>query len=422
MHTALDVSSPGTNELKTVLVLALGFGLVGIDRFLISTLFPVIAHDLHLGYGDIGTITGVLAIAWGVAALWMGNLADHIGRRRILVGSLLAFSLLIGASGLATGLGGLVLVRIVMGLADGAYTPASISATLEASPPRRRGRNIGIQQMMLTLCGLGLAPVLVSVLLRAINWRWIFCVFLLPGLLLAWATWRVVPDNSHGRAMRQHNPLADWRAVLSYSNIRILMLGMLCWLTCLITTSALLPSYLLDHVRLSFGAMSTVMSAIGLGAACGTLLLPWWSDRAGRRLVMILGTVGAGVSLALLAWIKTPTVGALFFGVFAVHFFNNSLITLTVGPLCSESVPPALGATASGVVIGVGELFGGGVAPVAAGQVAERFGIEHLLWLPIGAMAVGFVACFFLEETRLTPGLQLRRHSLTPRSLEPRSF
>ena len=48
-------------ELKTVIVLALGFGLVGIDRFLISTLFPTIARDLHLGYGDIGTITGALA-------------------------------------------------------------------------------------------------------------------------------------------------------------------------------------------------------------------------------------------------------------------------------------------------------------------------------------------------------------------------
>src|SRR5947209_434958 len=73
--TAHSISS----EVKAVAVLALGFGLVGVDRFLISTMFPVIARDLHLGYGDIGTITGVLAIAWGIAALLMGNLADRIG-------------------------------------------------------------------------------------------------------------------------------------------------------------------------------------------------------------------------------------------------------------------------------------------------------------------------------------------------------
>jgi predicted MFS family arabinose efflux permease len=120
-------SSPITrHEVLSVLILSLGFGLVGIDRFLISTMYPTISRDLHLGYGDIGTITGVLAIAWGVAALIMGNLSDRIGQRCVLVVSLVAFSLLIGASGLAAGLSGLVLVRVVMGFADGAYTPASI--------------------------------------------------------------------------------------------------------------------------------------------------------------------------------------------------------------------------------------------------------------------------------------------------------
>ena len=53
------------------------------------------------------------------------------------------------ASGLATGLGTLVLVRVVMGFADGAYTPASIAATLDAAPPERHGLAIGLQQMML---------------------------------------------------------------------------------------------------------------------------------------------------------------------------------------------------------------------------------------------------------------------------------
>ena len=64
-------------------------------------MFPVIAKDLKLGYGDIGVITGALAIAWGFAALLMGSLSDRIGRRKVLVGALVLFSLLIGASGLA---------------------------------------------------------------------------------------------------------------------------------------------------------------------------------------------------------------------------------------------------------------------------------------------------------------------------------
>jgi fucose permease len=81
-------------------------------------------------------------------------------------------------------------------------------------------------------------------------------------------------------------------------------------------------------------------------------------------------------------------------------FFNNSLITMTVGPIAAETVPVQLMATASGVVIATGELLGGGLAPILAGQVAERFGIEHLLRLPTATMCVGVLLSIAVRETR----------------------
>lgn len=396
-------------ETATVAVMAAGFGLVGIDRFLITTMFPTIARDLHLNYADIGAITGALAIAWGLAALFMGNLSDRIGRRRVLVGSLILFSLLIGASGLATALGGLILVRIVMGIADGAYTPASITATLEASPPERHGLNIGIQQMMLPLCGLGLGPLAVGALLHVINWRYIFLIFVLPGLAVAYAVSRTVADPVCGPPASPAidgpgmNPtrgfLHDWRAALSERNIRIAAGMMLCWLTCLMSTSAFLPNYLTDYLKLPLGQMSSVMSAIGLGSTVGTLLWPWLSDRLGRRPIMVLCTLGA---LGSLAWLHHAGAGmlSLFLPLFSVHFFNNALITLTVGPLCAESVPAGLAATASGLVIAIAEFFGGGLAPWLVGHAAQRFGIENFLILPMAAMVVGVLLSASIRETR----------------------
>ena len=399
-----------------VAVLALGFGLVGIDRFLITTLFPVIARDLHLDYGDIGVITGALAIAWGIAALFVGNLSDRIGRRRVLTASLVVFSLLIGASGLATGLLGLIAVRLVMGFADGAYTPASIAGTLDASAPGRRGFNIGIQQMMLPLFGLGLAPLIVAGALRFIDWRWIFLVFVLPGLAVARAVWLVVPDRGSTsevsrkpeNAAQVAAVLAAWKAVLGYSNVRVGALLMLCWLTCLITTSAFLPNYLVDYLKLPLPQMGTVMSAIGLGATVGTFLLASLSDRLGRKPVLALSAAGALLSLVLLANTGAH-VAALFAGLFFVHFFNNALITLTVGPLCSEAVPVALMATASGLVIAVGELFGGGIAPVLVGHLAQRLGVEQILKLPIVMLGVGLLLCLTIQGPTARMPLILRK-------------
>jgi len=310
------------------------------------------------------------------------------------------FSLLIGASGLATGLLTLIAVRVVMGFADGAYTPVSIAGTLAASPAGRRGLNIGIQQMMLPLFGLGLAPLFVAGILRYIEWRLVFLIFVIPGLLLAFLVSRTIPGLATSGKTEPRSSWTDWRAALRYSNVRVAALLMLCWLTCLITTSAFMPNYLVDHLKLRPAQMGVVMSAIGLGATLGTLLLPWLSDKVGRKPVMALSSIGVLVSLLLLAN-TGDSVAVLFTFLFFVHFFNNALIALTVGPLCTEAVPATLMATASGLVIAVGELFGGGLAPVIVGQVAERFGIEHVLWLPVAVMAGGFLLCLAIKNRQL---------------------
>ena len=397
----MSAASPVTRrELAGIAILSLGFGLVGIDRFLIASMYPTIAHDLHLDYGDIGTITGALAIAWGLAALVMGNLSDHVGQRRVLVSSLIAFSLLIGASGLATGLASLVMVRVVMGFADGAFAPASICAAITLSPPERHGRNVGLQQTMLVLFGLGLSPLLVGALLRhGANWRFIFPIFLIPGLAVAWLTWRLVPPAARTGEPALRDSLADWRRALGYRNIKLLMGGMFCWLTCLITTSAFLPSYLTNYLTLDSGQMTTVMSAIGFGAMAGTLILPALSDLIGRKPVMLISSVGTLIALSLLATAAANSA-ALFACLFMVHFFNNALITLTVGPIAAETVPSSLMATASGVVIAAGELLGGGLAPIIAGQVAQHFGIDQILRLPQIVMVAGVLLCMALRETR----------------------
>jgi predicted MFS family arabinose efflux permease len=234
--------------------------------------------------------------------------------------------------------------------------------------------------------------------LRFIEWRLIFLIFVLPGLALAYAMRQCIPAFS-APARAEARGWSDWKTVLRFFNVRIAACMMLCWLTCLITTSAFMPNYLVDHLKLRPEQMAVVMSAIGLGATAGTLLLPWLSDKVGRKPVMALASLGVFVSLLLLAN-ADGNVARLFALLFLVHFFNNALIALTVGPLCGEAVPASLMATASGLVIAVGELFGGGLAPVIVGHVAQRFGIEQVLWLPIAAMAGGFLLCLAIRNPR----------------------
>ncbi len=394
-------------EWKAVTLLCLGFGLVGIDRFMLLPLFPVIAKDLKLDYQELGQITGILAIAWGVAALFMGNLSDRLGHRKVIIPAIIVFSLLAGFSGLATGVVSLMAIRAFIGFAEGAYAPASIVATLDASKPTRQGLNIGIQQMALPLFGLGIAPILVTQLLRVIDWHWIFALVSIPGLVVAYLLYRVL-RNTPPAVAALHTSTHDasdhrWSEVFRYRNIPLNMLGMLCWLTCLVVLSALLPNYLVDYLHLSLEQMGGVLSAIGFGGTLGTLVMPGLSDRFGRKPVTVFSVIGAGVGLYFLMHTGAEPQ-RLFASLGATLFFIFSLICLTVGPISAESVPAKLMSTASGIVIGTGEIFGGGIAPVIAGYVAKHFGIEYIMHLAAIALAVGLVVALCLKET--APGKQ----------------
>jgi MFS family permease len=102
---------------KLVPLLALGFGLVGLDRFVLIPLFPVMTKELRLTYQDLGLASGVLALTWGIAAIFCGRLADRFGTKSLFI--LALFSLLSSLLGLVSGLGSPLAIRALMGIAGG---------------------------------------------------------------------------------------------------------------------------------------------------------------------------------------------------------------------------------------------------------------------------------------------------------------
>ena len=172
-------------EFKAVLVMSLAFGLVGLDRFILLPLLPSISKDLGLNYTQGNTLVSALAVAWGIAAIFAGSLSDHLGRRAVLVPSVVLFSLLSVFSGMAGGLTALVLIRALMGVSEGAVASTGVAVTVEASHPKRRGMNNGFFQCSISFFGLAVAPILATQLLEVTSWRNVFYIVGIPGLIVA---------------------------------------------------------------------------------------------------------------------------------------------------------------------------------------------------------------------------------------------
>jgi len=386
-------------EWKAVVLLSLGFGLVGLDRWIIAPLAPSIMRDLGISLPLINVLIAILGTTWGVAAVALGSLSDRIGRRKVMLPALLVFSLASALSGLAGGFTSLLLIRGLMGVAEGAFCPVSFAATAEASKPARIGFNQGLQQSMFALFGLGLGPILATWLLGFTSWRGAFAIVGLPGIILTVLLWIVIREPAKGNApVAAKETRASTREVLKVRNIRLAMVGLLCAMCGIFVLSANTPIYLSEYLKLAPMEVGLVTSAIGFGGFVGLWMLPALSDIFGRRLMAVLGFAGGA---ALIYYFITlgaePT--QLFAALFGATAFSFGVLSLLTGPVAAESAPPGMLSTASGLIIGVGEIFGGGVALLLAGYIIGTYGIQYMLYLALGGLIIGAGLMCSLIET-----------------------
>jgi MFS family permease len=398
-------------EQKAIILLSLGFGLVGLDRWIISPLLPNIVKDLNLNYQDVGYIFGALGMLWGVFAIFAGNLSDKLGHRKILIPSIILFSLLSGFSGMATGLVSLIFIRGLMGATEGAYCPTSFAATAVAAKPSRIGLMQGIQQSGFPLFGLALGPIIATQLLLVVpSWREVFWVVAIPGLIIGVLMFFVIKDPQKAEPSQIEKERSNWAEVLKTKNVVLCMLALFCSMACIFVLSAMIPLYLENYIHLSTQQMGGVMSAIGFGGFVGQFALPGLSDIIGRKIVAISSFVLAAIFVLIFSQIQSNTT-YLFLTLFFVSLCCLGNISVITGPIATESAPIGLVASAIGLVVGAGEIFGGGIAPLIGGYIAENFGIQNVVYQALFGVALGAVVCLFLDET--APAILAKRKNIS---------
>jgi predicted MFS family arabinose efflux permease len=253
-----------------------------------------------------------------------------------------------------------------------------------------RSLNIGLQQTAAPLVGLGLGPVIAVAMLKVLpSWHWVFAIVAVPGLIVAWLMARTLKESAPDPEVSTEFK-SSWWEVLRYRNVVFGTLGMCCFLSCLIVLSAFMPNYLTDHLKLSLDQMGMVLAGIGLGSFIGMVAVPALSDKLGRKRTMIVALL-----LELGALLMLPSIGAeplkLFAVLFVATFMNAGVVAITVGPLTHHSVPARLATTATGIVVGLGEVVGGALAPAVAGGMAQAMGIAVILNIALAAIVAGTV-------------------------------
>ncbi len=128
-----------TCENFLVLILFLTWGTVFLDRMSQLYLAPYFAPEFRLNSEQIGFLASVTAIAWALSGFFFGALSDRYGRRPVLVPAIFLFSALSWMSGMVHSFTQLLIVRALLGVAEGPCWAIITAIIEESSPPTAAG-------------------------------------------------------------------------------------------------------------------------------------------------------------------------------------------------------------------------------------------------------------------------------------------
>ncbi len=396
----------GRYENVLLAVLFATFGFVFFDRLALNFLTPYFKDELGLNNAQIGLLGGIPALTWAIAGISVGYLSDRVDRRKpLLIGAILTFTLFSALSGLVGGLASLLLFRALMGAAEGAVLPLSQPLMLHSSTPHRRGLNMGlVQGSSAGLLGGVLGPIVTVGIAESFGWRTAFYATVIPGLVMACLVLWLVRDLRvrHPATVavddeaRPEQAASGWGAVLRHRNIVVCLAIAVFFLTWFLTTQTFTPLYLVEVKGFGPGEVGFVLSGIGIAWVLWGALVPGISDRIGRKPTMIVFSAVAAVSPLAIMAIDSP---ALLFGALVLTYTGLGCFTLFMATIPAETVPRAVMATALGLIMGVGEIVGGFVAPALAGQLSDVFGLGAAMLVSAGAAVVVALLSLALTET-----------------------
>jgi len=135
----------------------------------------------------IGGLLAVTLVGWATGGIIAGILADYIGRKRMLMLSILWYALFTGLSALAGSYASLLLLRFLTGLGLGAEWGPGTAILGESWPSKSRGRAASVLQSAIGFGLLLASGVWLYVApLGPASWRYMFLIGILPALSVLW--------------------------------------------------------------------------------------------------------------------------------------------------------------------------------------------------------------------------------------------
>lgn len=401
MNNEVDLKKQVGYENKLVALFFLTWGFLFIDRLAISFIFPVIVPDLGLSNAQVGTINMSFTIMWGVSAIVVSAFADKMGnlKRWLLISGFLT-AIFGGCCAFAHSYVALLLLRALVGVAEGPFSTFIMAALGKSVRGERLGVSVGIVNAGVAVVAATLGPILLTQLVAVTTWQMAFVVAAAPGFILMIIVAlfvKPIPDAEKvetGTEVDKKNMFAE---LWSYRNFKVCFFLAMTHMSGYYIIQIYASLYWTEIAKISVQTAGFLMSAGGFVGIILCILLPKLSDNFGRKKVLLISYVFSflcplfmfimpGSKLAMLIYvICSPIPGAI--GIFWINLI----------PM--ESLPAHLTSTGISIPMSMGEFIGGALITTIAGFIADAFGLANMMILVMAGYALSFLLVLAVLET-----------------------
>jgi len=280
-----------------------------LDRLLITSMRDPIIADFSINDARFGMLTSVFLWSYGILSPFGGFLADRYSRKKVIVFSVMVWSLVTLWTGYVTSFHQLLVTRLLMGISEAFYIPAALALITDYHKSRTRSLATGIHMSGL-YAGLALGGI-GGYIAEWWGWRSGFQVFGIFGVLYTLILLFFLRDKrSESEKTMDAERIPSEKNITLAESVRVLagersfitimiffcIMGIVNWLV-----YSWLPAFLKEHFNLGLGkagisATFYIQAGSFAGVVIGGMLADRWSkvNIRGRLYVVIIGmTLGA---------------------------------------------------------------------------------------------------------------------------------
>ena len=425
---ATTAMPPASSQRRVIAACLIGTSLEWYDFFIYGVAAALVFNELFFPSFDplVGTLLAFTTYAVGfvarpLGAVVFGHFGDKVGRKNVLVVTLLLMGIATFAIGLmptydAIGVWApilLVALRFLQGLGLGGEWGGAVLMTLESGDKKRRGLNASWPQVGVPI-GLLMANGVLS-LIGAItsedaflSWGW-RVPFLLSGVLVLVGLWirMTISESPMFREVeatdtKARAPIVD--VLRLYPRRVLLAVGARVGVDVAFYTFVLfITTYLVTYLGLPSGY---ALNAVLIAAACQVLLIPWFgalSDRVGRRPVYLAGAIGAMVWIFVFFALLDTGSFALIVLATMVALVLHAAMYGTQASFIAEMFPTRVRYSGASMGYQVAGIFGGALAPIISVALLDRFDTSLVVSLYVVAVLTITTVCVLLapETSRI---------------------